>query len=97
MSLRLHALPSARREDDELRRYVRSEYGERDSCWFQSSCAKGSLKHWTAESGARAPAAPIIGRTGHARAERCCPVLGAIDENRLTKGLASRGGIAGEP
>ncbi|MEW5748037.1 MAG: hypothetical protein AB1793_04530 [Candidatus Thermoplasmatota archaeon] len=97
MSLGHHVLPSARRVDAEVRRYVRSEYGERDPCWFSSACAGGPPKGWAAERAAAGAVAPLAMRGDNARAERCCPVLNALGDNRLTKGLASRGGVAGEP
>lgn len=97
MILGHHSLPSTRRVDTEVGRYVRSEYGEKDPCWFSSACAEGPLKGWAAERAATSPAASLAIRGDRAHAERCCPVLNALGDNRLTKGLASRGGIAGEP
>lgn len=84
MNMGHHVLPSARRTDSEVTRYVRSEYREKDPCWFPLSCAEGrSLARSERPSTA-------------ATAARCCPVMGALSEARLTKGLAPRGELAGE-
>jgi hypothetical protein len=92
-----HSLPSARRVQSQLRRHVLSEYRESDPCWFSLSCAGRTQTAREYGMAAGTPATPAPDRAGRAQADRCCPVLEAISDSRLTKGLAQRGGMAGEP
>lgn len=95
MILGHHALPTARKTDGEVDRYVLSEYGEKGSGWFSISCSSKRNAWTTARTVATtAASAPVC--KDMARADRCCPVLKAISQNAPSKGMTSRGGIAGE-
>lgn len=96
MNMGHHVLPSARKADPELKRYVRSEYREGDPCWFSLSCMGGGGQELAQRVQPEAPRPQELGGGRAGTAARCCPVMGALSGGQLTKGLAPRGELTGE-
>lgn len=96
MNMGHHVLPTARRIDGEANRYVRSEYGEKESHWFTLSALTGArLRLPGGETPTRGVRAVGTAASESGQTARCCPVMSALSESRLMNG-AARGEPSGK-
>ncbi|GEM_PF-2642393 len=97
MNLGHHVLPSAGRPNDEVVRYVRTEYGESDASWLSSTAVRDSCLRLPGETGS--PTGTRLVRS-HAmpreQSAHCCPVISTLSDERRLNGLSPRGELAGE-
>lgn len=98
MSLAYHPLPAARRTvDDQLARYVRAEYCEKDACWFVSGAKSGTC---SAGPAARLPGSATLTSARRAEVARpqteCCGTRSAIPETNILKRAGARSGASGD-
>ena len=97
MNMGHHVLPSARRGNGELDRYIRSEYGERDACWFRSGAANGQCLRLPGENVLMGGTTKSMkGPSASEQQARCCPVMSSLADSGLFDGQSARGELAGK-
>ena len=97
MNMGHHALPSVRRLNDEVIRYVRTEYGERDASWLSSTAVRDSCLRLPGETGSMTGTG-LIKSSAMTREQsaHCCPVISTLSDEQLLNRLSPRGELAGE-
>ena len=92
-----HVLPSARRLHDEVVRYVRTEYGERDASWLSSAAVRDSCLRLPGGTGSMTGTGLIKSSAmPREQSAHCGPVISTLSDERLLNGLSPRGEFAGE-
>jgi hypothetical protein len=100
MTFGAYILPSAhRKRNEDLDRYVRTEYREDSSSWLTANNGRGTGLKLPADAARKQSheeemycSQPMRAGTG-----TCCPVLNAVSKGTLTAGISTRGDRTGNP
>jgi hypothetical protein len=100
MTFGAYILPSAHvSRNDDIDRYVRTEYREDSSSWLTANNGRGNGLKLPADAARKQSHEEEMHCSQPRRAETrtCCPVLNAVSKGTLTAGISTRGDRTGNP